>query len=251
MTDIDKNQYGDRRIFISSNKLQYYQMFHFIQNNDGSIYVSWPDFPNTSWIFPVIDTDGNPQMGIIDFAEEGKLSIHGSGMGTFRSHNNSNNRPIIIKGNKLLDLGKGEISTRHLFTAFVKEPTSLPISPALNRRSDYLMDNTETTEPFVIIFFAIPKTEKGLAINFQMSFQIDDIDIPPRGGWGVFSLKLHDILWYVYSTHNMEKWPKKHQVLFHDGFIVPVIIGTGLGQIRLEFRTPKYLLENSSLTIEL
>jgi len=250
MTNFDKNQFSDRRVFISSNKKQYYQMFHFTQEKDGSIYASWPDFPNTSWLFPVVDGDGIPKMGVIDFAEEGKLSIHGTGMGTFRSHNNPNNRPAIIKGNKLLDLGKGESGARHLFTAFMKEPVFLPNSPALNRQSDYLINNSKKTGPFVIVFFAIPQTGKGLKLSFQTSFHIDDVDIPPRGGWGVISLKFHDVFWYVYNTHNMEKWPKKYQVVFHDGFIVPIIIGTGLGQFRLEFRTPKYLLKDNSLTVE-
>ena len=251
MPDIDKNIYSDRRVFFSSNRERYYQIFHFTQSKDGSIYVSWPDNKNTSWLFPVFDTDGNPKIGKIDFENDGKLSIHGTGMGTFRSHEDPSIRPAIIIGNKLLDLGHGEIGTRHLFTAFMKEPVFLPFSPALKRQSDYLINNAEKTEPFVIIFFAIPKMEKVLELNFQISFDIDDVDFPPRVGHGVIGLKYHDVFWCVYRTHNMGKWPPKHQVAFYDGFFVPVLIGAGFGEMRFELRNPKYLLVKNQLTVNL
>lgn len=247
----DITQFNHRRIFVSSCGKECYQVFHFTQSKDGSIYVSWPHFPDTSWLFPLVDSQGNPKMGAVDFAEEGKLSIHGTGMGTFRSHKNPNFRPAIINGNKLLDLGKNEGGARHLFTAFVKEPDHLPNSPALNRKSDYLINNSEKMEPFIAIFFAIPKTKNKLDISFQVRFNIDDVDIPPKGGWGDIDLGFHNVFWYVYRTHNMDKWPKKHQVVFYDGFMVPMIIGTGLGQFRLEFRPPKYLMEENRLTVEL
>jgi len=240
-----------RRIFVSSCEKEYFQVFHFTQGKDGSIYVSWPHFSDTSWLFPLVDGQGNPKMGVVDFVEEGKLSIHGTGMSTFRSHKNPNFRPVIINGNKLLDLGKNEGGVRHLFTAFVKEPNHLPNSPSLNRKSDYLINNSEEMEPFVAIFFAIPKTKNKLDISFQVSFNIDEVDIPPKGGWGALDLGFHNVFWYVYQTHNMGKWPKKHQVVFYDGFMVPVIMGTGLGQFRLEFRPPKYLIDGDKLTVEL
>lgn len=245
------SQFNDRRIFVSSYGKECYQILHFSQSKDGSIYVSWPHFPDTSWLFPFVDSQGNPKIRVVDFADEGKLSIHGTGMGTFRSHKNPNFRPAIINGNKLLDLGKNEGGVRHLFSAFVKEPDHFPNSPALNRESDYLINNREKMEPFVAIFFAIPKTKNNLDISFQVSFNIEDADIPPKGGWGAIDLRFHNVFWYVYRTHNMDKWPKKHQIVFYDGFLVPMIIGTGLGHFRLEFRLPKYLIEESKLLVEL
>ncbi len=244
-----KKQFNKRRVFISENEAKRFQVFSFTQESDGSIYVSWPDFVDTNWLTPIINENGELGLAAVDSVSEGKLSIHGTGMGAFRSHDDPENRPLIIKGNKLLDLGKGEGGARHLFTAFVKEPVHLPNSPALNRPSDYLI-NTQTLEPFVIIFFAIPQTGKGLELNFQTSFHTDDVMIPPPGGWGVMDLKFHDVFWYVYRTNNMEKWPKKSQVVFHDGFMIPVFIGTGLGQFRLEFRTPKYSLDENKLVVE-
>lgn len=251
MTNLDKRQFSNRRIFISSCGKDCYQIFHFTQSKDGSIYVSWPHFSDTSWLFPLIDNKGNPKMGTVDFAEEGKLSIHGTGMGTFRSHKNPNFRPVIINGNKLLDLGKKEGGARHLFTAFIKEPDYIPNSLALNRKSDYLINNSEKMEPFVVIFFAIPRTNNALDINFQVSFNNDEVDVPPKSGWGAIDLEFHNVFWYVYQTHNMDKWPNKNQIFFYDGFMVPIMIGTGPGQFRLELRPPKYLFEEDKLTIEL
>ena len=171
-------------------------------------------------------------------------------MGAFRSHSNPNSRPAIINGNKLLDLGKKEGGARHLFTAFIKEPDKLPNSPALNRKSDYIINNSEKMEPFVAIFFAIPKTSNKLDLSFQVGFNVDEVDLPPKGGWGMIDMGFHNVFWYIYRTHNMDKWPKKHQVVFYDGFMVPVIIGTGLGQLRLEYRKPQYLMKEDKLTVE-
>lgn len=200
---------------------------------------------------PVLNKDGNPEIRAIDSVESGKLSIHGKGMCAFRSHDNAGNRPLIIKGNKLLDLEKKESGTRHLFTAFMKEPFFLPNSVVFNRESDYSI-NTPKLKPYVIIFFAIPQTQKGLQVSFQSSFHIDDIEtIPPESGWGIISLKFHDVFWYMYRTKHMEKWPKKSQIIFHDGNVVPFFIGTGLAQFRLELRMPKYKLENNILSVEI
>lgn len=250
MIEQNKKEHNSRRIFVSSDKKNYYQIFHFTQDKDGSIYASWPNFSDTRWLFPFSDKDGNQKLNVVDFAEEGKLSIHGAGMGSFRSHDKPNIRPIIIKGNKLLDLGKSESGARHLLTAFMKEPLFLPNSPALNRQSDYLINSSEKMGPFIVIFFAVPKTIKGLKLSIMPAFNVDDIDIPPRGGFGIISLKYHDVIWYVYQTHNMEKWPKKYHISFYDGFFVPVIIGTKPGKFRLEFRKPIYELKNNEFTIK-
>ena len=152
---------------------------------------------------------------------------------------------------KLLDLDKNEIGARHLFTAFPKEPSFQPTSPLFNRPSDYPI-NTPKLEPFVIIFFAIPKTQKGLELEFQSNFSIDDIEtIPPVGGWGVIELKLHNVFWYIYRTKHMNKWPKKSQIIFHDGCVVPFFIGTGVCQFRLELRNPKYHLSGNKLLVKI
>jgi hypothetical protein len=241
-------QFDSRRIFISEND-KHFQIASFKQHKDGSMYCSWPDFMNTEWLVLIKNQEGNLELKKIDSKESGKLSIHGSGMCAFRSNDNTENRPLIIKGNKLLDLEKKESGARHLLTAFPREPYFLPISPAFNRSSDYSI-STSRLRPFAIIFFAIPQTQKDLQVTFQSNFHIDDIEsIPPEMGWGAMRLKFHDVFWLVYRTKHMEKWPKKSQVIYGDGFVVPFFIGTGAGQFRLELKMPEYKLEENCLTV--
>jgi hypothetical protein len=38
----------------------------------------------------------------------------------------------------------------------------------------------------------------------------------------------------------MERWPKEAQACFSDGYTVPLLIGTGPGACRLEYRQPEY-----------
>ncbi len=136
-----KKQFNKRRVFISENEAKRFQVFSFTQESDGSIYVSWPDFVDTNWLTPIINENGELGLAAVDSVSEGKLSIHGTGMGAFRSHDDPENRPLIIKGNKLLDLGKGEGGARHLFSAFVKEPvTKLPSSQQAKRLFDKYAD---------------------------------------------------------------------------------------------------------------
>lgn len=160
------------------------------------------------------------------------------------------NRPLIIKGYRLLDLSKKESSPRHLFTAFFKKPSSLPTSPALSRASDYVI-NSAKIEPYVMIFIAIPQTAKGLEINFRTGINLDDLEnMPPKGGFGIIALRYHDVFWYFYKTKNMNNWPQKNQVIFNDGFVIPFFIGIEPKKIRLELRAPKYSLTGNHLTVE-
>lgn len=243
------NKFDNRRIFISDGN-NHFQLFSFNQHKDGSIYCNWPNFIDTSWLVPILNKNGVLEIKTIDSVETGKLSIHGSGMCAFRPHDDMDNRPLLIKGNKLLDSEKNESGARHLFTVFPKEPSCLPNSPAFNRLSDYSI-NTSKLEPYVIIFFAIPQTQCGLRVNFQTSFNINDLEsVPPKGGWGVIPLKFHDIFWFVYRTKYMEKWPKKSQIIYNDGFVVPFFIGTDVEKFRLEMRMPEYTLDKGCLTVK-
>lgn len=249
-TSEKKRQFEARRIFLTE-KDKSFQIFKFWQEKDGSIYCCWPNFDETIWLVPVLDNTGNLALKAIDSTGDGKLSIHKDGMCAFRAHNDSKNRPLIIKGNKLMDAENNECGARHLFTIFSKEPSFSPGSALFNRETDYPI-NTEKMEPYVAIFFAIPQTQKGLQVNFQTSFNIDDLDnIPPKGGWGIIELKHHDVFWYIYRTKHMEKWPKKNQVIYNDGFTVPFFIGTGECQFRLELRMPKYLLNDNNLSVQI
>ncbi len=74
--------------------------------------------------------------------------------------------------------------------------------------------------------------------------------IPPKGGWGNMALKYHDVFWFVYRTKHMEKWPKKHQVIYNDGFVVPFLIGNDTSKLKLELRIPKYTMRDNHLSIK-
>lgn len=237
-----------RRIFINNGK-QLYQIFSFQQHKDGSIYVGWPGFSETKWITNIVTNKG-PLGVLFSSEEEGKLSIHGSGMATFRSHNDSKEHNLIIKGNHLLNKEKNIAGARHLFTAFIKEPIYVPISPAFNRKSDYAIESKEKLTPCFIIFFAIPQT--GVNINFEFSLSIDEMNNIPGDmlGGHLFSLRYHDLFWFAYRTKHMDVWPKHTIICYDDGFKVPIFIGTAKGQLRVDYRMPEYLLKDKQFTIK-
>ena len=74
-------------------------------------------------------------------------------------------------------------------------------------------------------------------------------EVPPNGGWGAFNLLLHSVVWFAYRTKHMDKWPRNAQACYQNGFTVPVLIGTGEGEFRLELRQPSMSLQENSLTI--
>lgn len=241
--------YPNRRIFLR-NKEEFFKLFSFVQNSDGSIYVGWPGFSDTDWCSVELTSSGGVKPIRVDSIPEGKLSIHGSGITAFRAHNTPGEHQLRIKGSQLLNVEKGQIGARHLFTFFSKKPVNAQVdSPPFNRRSDYVID-TKEFEPSVTLFFAIPQVPGGLQSSFQVSFSMDDLKtIPPSGGGGHFNLLHHDIFWYTYTTKYMDDWPRKNQVFYYDGFLVPIMIGTGRGAYRLELRMPQYSLQGNLLSI--
>jgi len=238
-------KFTKRRLFISSDK-GCFQLFSFTQaKTDASIYVSSPDFAKVKWL-NIFFKDGNPQLRVTDAPGDGKLSVHGSGMVKI----SPNERALVIHGNYLLDSKKQALGVRHLFTVQLAEPKFLPVSPALNRSSDYVI-NTKHFAPIAILFFAIPKV-CNLTVNFKVSFDIDDLEsIPPESGMGSLELLFHNVVWFAYRTKHMDEWPQNPHICYHDGYLVPVLIGTGNKQFRAEFRSPTYELSKTELAVEL
>jgi hypothetical protein len=110
---------------------------------------------------------------------------------------------------------------------------------------------TKKWHPYVIVFWAVPLI-RSYAITVDGSFHVDDLEeVPPNAGWGAFNLSTHAIVWFAYRTKHMERWPKNSQACYSDGHAVPLFIGTGEGQFRLEYRRPSYQLEGDQLKISL
>lgn len=243
------NPVSRRRIFINK-KEEYFQIFSFSQDDDGSMYVSMPEFPNVKWM-SVVKSNNKVGLAITDPIEkDGKLSIHGTGMSAFRPHSDSKGHQLIVQGNFLLNKQEQKLGVRHLFTSFLQEPMHLPNSPVLNRTTDYLLKSSKGLQPFFIIFFAVPL--RRMAVEINAGFHINDVSIPPVDtGWGGFSLKHHMVVWFYYRTKNMERWPANTHVCYYDGYKVPFFIGTSKGICRLEIRHPSYVLNNDTLTISI
>src|SRR5258706_15729937 len=129
-------QSSKRRIFIKSEN-NFYQLFSFDQHNDGSIYCNMPEFPEIQWM-SIIQHEGTTKLAIVNPLKiDGKLSIHGSGMTTYRPHSDNKGHKLIVKGNHLVKFEEEKIGLRHLFTTFLQEPKFLPTSPAFKRATDY------------------------------------------------------------------------------------------------------------------
>lgn len=242
-----------RRVFITKNG-NHYQVFSFTQESDGSIYCNMPEFKEIKWMSFTI-SNGQPELVVTDsLAEDGKMSMHATGMVTYRAHSDKKGHKLIVKGNHLLNLNRSEIGVRHLFTAYVQEPEHIPItSPAFNRKSDYVITTGEL-KPFPIIFFAVPS--KSISVNINASFQVNDLEsIPPETGWGCFKLNHHNIVWFIYRTKYMEQWPKRTCVCYFDGSSVPIFIGDNQNHItkeascRIELRNPVYNFDKKKLSI--
>jgi len=238
-------EFPKRRLFLSDGQ-NFYQIMSFTQDRaDSSIYASSPDFSKIKWLNISIKNN-IPQLTVTDSPGDGKLSLHGSGMTKITP----NVHDLVIHGNYLHDSTKKALGVRHLFTMQLAEPSFVPFSPAFNRKSDYVISTKQLT-PIIIIFFAIPRV-KELTVNYQVSFHIDDLEsIPPEGGGGTFELILHNVFWYAYRTKYMNEWPPNPYICYHDGHIVPVLIGAGERKFRAEFRTPVYELSNTELTIKM
>lgn len=239
-----------RRFFMTADG-DHYQLLSFSQNrNDGSIYVSSPAFGTVKWLTLVAPSPGAPPvLAISDVPDSGKLSLHGSGL----SHVRSSNRAvptIAVQGNYLKNDSSQTLGVRHLFTILPTEPSHLPASPAFNRASDYGI-RAERLLPYVVVFWAVPAVKK-LSVKVTASFHVDDLEsVPPESGWGSFGLALHAVVWFAYRTRHLLRWPQATHISFHDGFLVPMLIGTAEGACRVEYRPPNYQLSYTSLRITL
>ncbi len=245
------HEHHKRRVFITDGS-ENYQIFDFIQNkNEGSIYVSSPNFSEIKWIGVSINNQGIANLEITDSPGDGKLSLHASGIVSIRNYTEIKSRKLIIKGNYLLNLEKTEAGVRHLFTIFMAQPKHVPASPALNRKSDYLINSSKQLSPLVFIFFAVPRIP-NLTVGIHASINMDDLEsVPPDNGMGLIELPYHSIMWFAYKTKHMNKWPKHPIVSYTDGYTVPTFIGTGEGEFRMELYNPSYKLTENELTINL
>lgn len=237
------------RIFFGT-ETEYFQLFSVAQKSDGSIYFSAPMFQNIEWRVPVISPDRQLVLASYQVSEQGKLSVHGSGVAHVKAHDAAGSSDFSIRGNTLKSKDGEILSVRHLLTIFPSEPTHKPNSPPGARRTDGIM-TTKQWHPYVIVFWAVPLA-RSLTVTVNWSFQTDELEeVPPNAGWGAFSLATHALVWFAYRTKHMQRWPKKSQACYGDGYVVPLLVGTALGQFRLEYHQPRYSLIEDRLTISL
>jgi hypothetical protein len=244
-----KSNPAKRRIFFGTGD-ENFQIFSVSQNpNDGSIYFSAPNFDDIQWLMPAIGENENPILLSYQASDQGKLSLHGSGVTHVWPFKSQRPNQFSIQGSELKSKTGEMLSVRHLFTIFPSEPSLKPNSPALARQSDWLM-TTKQWHPYVIVFWAVPLTNIS-KVEVGGSFQEEDLEeIPPNGGWGCFNMSSHAIVWLAYRTKHMNKWPLNSQACYNNGYIVPVLIGTDAGKFRLEFHQPSYDLNDNQLSIK-
>ena len=240
----------NRRIFIGTDT-DSFQIFSITQNRqDGSIYFAAPGFEDIVWIVPAVGVDQKPVILSYQSGGDGKLSLHGSGVTHVRPYDRSGVNGFSIRGNELRSRDGDRLGARHLLTIFPSEPKHRPNSPAGARQSDGVL-TTKHWHPYVIIFWAVPAS-RPFTVNVQCSFQVDDLEeVPPNSGWGGFSMIHHSIVFFAYRTKHMERWPLNSQAFYSDGHTVPMVVGTGVGQFRIEYRVPKYDFSSDTLSIQL
>lgn len=236
------------RIFFAVGD-QAFQLFSFSQNpNDGSIYFSAPNFADIDWLMPSLGNAHTPILLSYKSGGAGKLSLHGSGVAHVRPHEALRRNEFIIRGNPLTASDGQTLGVRHLLTLLLPEPRHCPDSPAMARRGDCIIKSKQL-HPYVIVFWAVPAS-RPLTVTVSGSFHVDDLEeLPLDGGWGGFNLKLHTVVWFAYRTKHMTRWPCNAQACYHDGHLVPLIIGISEGMFRLELRCPTFTLSDNQLII--
>jgi hypothetical protein len=254
---MDKSIIESRRVFINKGE-DYYQLFSFTQDKDGSIYCSMPEFPEIQWMQLLVKDNLIQMQIVVPLEDKGKLSFHGSGMVAYRAHKDPKGHQLIVHGHHLKEKNNTSVfGVRHLLSCFFQEPNFIPLqSPALNRKTDYLLKSSIELKPFVMLLFAVPG-KPNLQVRIDASFHVDDIDIPPDVSFGNFDLRYHNIVWVIYRTKNMERWPTTTHAMYFDGFRVPMFIGQSQnndakkGECRLEIRSPSYRLQGDILQVQL
>lgn len=237
------------RLFFGSDREQF-QLLSIEQNTDASIYFSAPLFQDIEWRLPAAGPDDISALISYQVREPGKLSVHGSGIVHVKRHGAAGSNDFAIRGNILRSRDGSSLNVRHLLTIFPSEPKHKPTSPAGARKTDGVM-TTREWHPYALIFWAIPLT-RSFTVAVNGSFHADDLEeVPPNAGWGAFNLSMHAILWFAYRTKHMKSWPQNSQACYGDGHAVPLFIGTGPGQLRIEYRRPQYSLDGDRLGISL
>ncbi|MBI3174400.1 MAG: hypothetical protein HYZ25_11810 [Chloroflexi bacterium] len=246
--------FSSRRIFLLANG-NYYKLFSINQNfNDGSIYVSFRNFPNIKWI-GAAENNNELIIQLMDSVQDqGKLSIHASGQTGFKAHSTQGEHKLLIRGNYLLNRKDSKAGMRHLLTIFMDEPECIPISTLVTRKSDFFLNNDKPLKPFCMVLFAIPSVLGIKHINLQGSFQIDDLEtIPPEGGFGDIALRHHTVIWFAYRTKFMDKWPAQSIVSYTDGYLVPMFVGKSTSddtsEFQYELKKPSYEFSEGNVNI--
>ncbi|HET7716402.1 MAG TPA: hypothetical protein VFK86_12325 [Bauldia sp.] len=237
------------RLFFGDGR-ENFQLFSLDQRPDASIYFAAPLFQEIQWHLPGVGPDQNPILITYQVNQPGKLSIHGSGIVHAKPFGVAGSNDFAIRGSMLRSTDGTVLSVRHLLTIFPSEPKHRPNSPAGARKTDGVM-TTKQWHPYVIVFWAVPLT-RSFTVKVSGAFHADDLEeVPPNGGWGAFNLSMHVIVWFAYRTKHMSRWPHNSQACYSDGHAVPLFIGTGPGQFRLEYRRPEYRLDGDQLSIAL
>ena len=237
-----------RRLFFGTTS-EYFQIFTITQNHDSSIYFSAPQFKDITWHVPSLNENNELILSNYNVTQDGKLSIHASGLVHAKPHGVSGSTPFAIDGNTLKSKGFGTLNVRHLLSIFLSEPKHKPNSPAGARESDALM-TTQEWHPYVLIFWAVPLMVKTISITTSFhDYELEEV--PPLGSWGGFAFTSHGIIWFAYRTKYMSQWPKTPQACYNNGYTVPVFIGVEVGKCRIEYRQPNYTLNGNALEIAL
>lgn len=237
------------RLFFG-NESETFQLLSIGQNADSGIYFSAPLFEDIEWRLPAIGPNQQLVLTSYQVMEAGKLSVHKTGVVHAKAFGASGSNEYAIHGNILKSLDGEVLSVRHLLTIFPSEPKHKPNSPAGARKTDGII-TTKHWHPYVLVFWAVPLA-RSLTISVNGSFHADELEeAPPNAGWGAFSLSTHALIWFAYRTKHMQRWPKNSQAFYSDGHTVPLLVGTGLGQFRVEYRSPQYSLVEDKLSISL
>lgn len=242
-----------RRIFIANDN-NYFQICSFNQHKNGDIYFSTPDEKIKLMGLGKKLENSDPEIFTIDASlKDEHLSIHKDGRAHISPNNSSGSSRLIIRGNYLRNVQDKKNGIRHLFTTFFKEPTFISSSVFNERQADYLM-KIHGSKPFFVVFFAVPRPQfpNQLHVNIGAQFSVQDLErIPPEMpeiSYDSFCLGSHSVVWYCYRTKNMDNWPGKTIIYYHEGFFVPFFVGQK-PEFRVEIRAPLYKLENNELTI--
>jgi hypothetical protein len=250
------NKPNTRRVFLSSNRKDFFKIFSFAQEEAGDIYCHWPKFSETKWL-SVSTIEGALNIQITETSENSqKLSLHRSGVVKFKQRDETpdSNR---IKGDHLINFESNEIGARHLFTSFVSEPQDQSANSPFGKRPSDSPIFCNEIRAFTIMFFAIPQQTIPVHTHFLPSFSMNYFEDFRKDIWfGNFSLAYHDIFWFAYRTKTMTKWPKQTHIFYHDGYLVPLFLGSApveekLAQLKVTLQEPTYRLNGNNLYITL